>query len=342
MKRFFIRLGYVLVVAALTLVVLEGAARALGLGDPVLYYNAAWGGLRPLPGQQVERLRGARVTIDANGYRTAHPVAPGTRRVLYLGDSVTWGGSSIDDADLFTEVAADMLRPEGPVYAMNAGVNGTSLVNQAELFVAGPDSLDALVWLFPWGDVWRSYATVGFLWPARYQPRFALVEVLDNLLMRFWLPAFRHRPPPGAAFYLPEKPLDHDVLYQADLEARKTKNLDAVRAAVAEAKRRGVPVVMGITPYLHDGALLPLPDEALAFLQEMHAQGVVRFDVAAALQRAEANVPSLYLDPVHFTKEGHRTVGKALGEVLRTVLRDAFEEIALFPGAAQVAWERRL
>ena len=187
--------AYLLALAFCTLSLLEIAVRYIGFGDPILYYNAAWGGLRPIPGQQVERLAGVTVTVDDNGYRSAHPETQGSLRVLFLGDSVTWGGSRVDDSALFTEVAADVLRRQGgSVYAMNAGVNGTSLVNQAEIFSHLSDvPIDVLVWLFPWSDVERSYAALGFLWPPRFKPRFALVEVVDHLIFRFWLNAFREK-----------------------------------------------------------------------------------------------------------------------------------------------------
>jgi hypothetical protein len=88
MRRGLLWVGYSFLVALLLLVTLEVTARWLGFGTPVLYYNAAWGGMRPLPGQQLKRLKGATVTIDENGFRTARPERPDALRVLFLGDSV--------------------------------------------------------------------------------------------------------------------------------------------------------------------------------------------------------------------------------------------------------------
>ena len=97
---------YVLGVLAIGVVLLEVAARSMGLGDPVIYYNSVWGGLRPLPGQKVSRINDAQITIDANGFRTANVPIGDALRILYIGDSVTWGGSSVDDRNLFTEVCS--------------------------------------------------------------------------------------------------------------------------------------------------------------------------------------------------------------------------------------------
>jgi lysophospholipase L1-like esterase len=319
-KHILLKLGYVIVVAAVGLAALEGGARLLGLGDPVLYYNDAWGGMRPLPDQRVTRLDGATVTIDANGYRTPVADQPAAVRILYLGDSVTWGGSTVDDKALYTEVAAELLRKQGrAVYAMNAGVNGTALTNHAEVFQGYDGKLDALVWLFPWGDTTRSYATVGVLWPSRYKPRLALVEVIDVFLFKYWGRVSRDAPPPTEDF-TPEGPAGREEFFKELLAKRTERNLSAVRAAIAEAARRGVPVVLGVTPYRKGNELEPLPPEAVSFLKEMADAGATVFDVSAALADAPDDVEKLYLDVAHFSSAGHRAVGEALGAMLKQVI----------------------
>ena len=320
-----LKIGCVAAIVLLGLAALEATARYLGLGDPVLYYNDAWGGLRPLPNQQHSRLGGAVVTVDENGNRTPVRDEPGALRILYLGDSVTWGGSSIDDRDLFTEVAADAVRDKGrPVYAMNAGVNATALVNHAELFQRSVDQnvkLDAVVWLFPWGDVDRAYFSGGILWPARYKPKFALVEAIDYLIKQVWVNALREAPPAKDDFLTPNRPAGQDLSFdEQQMQDRKERNLDAVRNVVAETRRRGVPLVIGVTPYRKDDGLAPLPEEAVALLKEVAGDGVTVFDVSAALTDDSGSAAGVFLDHVHFSQEGHRRIGRALGATLSEVL----------------------
>lgn len=324
-RRRLLILVYAVIVAAAGVVVLEMAARQLGLGDPVLYYNAAWGGMRPLPDQQVRRLDDARVTVDANGFRTAQPDQAGgaadALRVLYLGDSVTWGGTALDDSTLFSERAADVLRAGGrSVYAMNAGVNGTSLMNQADIYHGLDGRADVVVWIFPWADVRRTYATAGALWPARLKPRFALVELGDHLIRQFWLPAFRRAARPEEAFARPDVPVGYEAFYGEVFSARTARNLDACRAAVRAALERGTPIVMGVTPRYADGRLAPLPDEADAFLAEMERAGVRIFDVGAALQTPPGPLAERFVDAVHYSAAGHAAVGRALGRILQALV----------------------
>ncbi|MEM0962076.1 MAG: hypothetical protein AAGK21_05980 [Bacteroidota bacterium] len=309
--------GYLVAVAAVGLAVLEIAARSLGLGDPILYHATVAGGLRPLPSQSVERVGGARVTIDASGVRSASTTADtAALRVLYLGDSVTWGGSRTDDADTFAEVAADALRQQsGSVYAMNAGVNGTSLLNAADVYRTYADSVDAVVWLFPWGDVTRSYASLGPLWPARLTPRLALVEAVDQVLFRYWLPALRERGGTAEDFEVAEFPPGYAEVGRRELAARQDSNLAAARRVLRDARQRGLPLVLGVTPTLDGAAPAPLAPAARAFLADADTLGAAIFDVHASVDAA-GGPDGLFLDAVHLTTEGHRVVGEALGAVL--------------------------
>jgi len=130
--------------------VLEFAARALGAGDPILYYNASEGGMRPLPDQRITRGQDKYVTVDSNGFRSA-ATDTSAMKILYLGDSVTWGGTKIDDSDTFAARTSLLIGEElgKTVYSMNAAVNGHSLMNQSDIYFDNDIAPDLVVWLFP-------------------------------------------------------------------------------------------------------------------------------------------------------------------------------------------------
>src|SRR5437867_13073645 len=110
----------------------EAALRLAGFGHPILYDNRAAYGYRPLPDQTRRRFGGARVHVNNLGLRGADVTPerpPGALRRLFLGDSRTWGGSCVDDAQVFATIAADRLprRHPGrftPVAALGGAVNG--------------------------------------------------------------------------------------------------------------------------------------------------------------------------------------------------------------------------
>ena len=308
---------YVLAVLVVGIVLLEFTARSMGLGDPIIYYNSVWGGLRPLPNQQVSRIDGAQITIDNNGFRTANTTVNEALRILYLGDSVTWGGSSVDDLSLFTEVASDVLREAGhDVYAMNAGVNGTSLMNHAEVYEQHKDSIDAVVWLFPWGDVTRTYVTGGFLWPPLKKPRYALVEAIDQVFRAYWLPRFRlDEDDYKEAFLAPEIPQGYGAFYEGVFQEREQKNIESLYAIAQDATNRSLPILIGISPSHTQGQLDPLLPKATRVLTTLDTMGVHLLDMHAVLETHQ-DIASLYIDPVHYNTLGHEVIGQELGQAI--------------------------
>jgi len=314
-KRLVFWAIYLAVVAAVALVVLEFAARSLGLGQPIIYYTAAIGGMRPLPGQQSVRLKGATVTIDDNGFRSAGVPGWPALRILYLGDSVTWGGSAIDDSELFSEVSADALRRAGmSVYAMNAGVNGSSLANQSELFDLYHDSVDAIVWIFPWTDAIRAYLTVGYLYPATFKPRFALVEAVDHAIRVFWVPAFRKQGEPAIDFVRPATPFGHETFFDAEFERRAERNVSAFRRSIEQAVEDDIPILVGVTPYFTERRIQDLPPDAQLILTEVKKLGASTLDLNSILSASQPE--SVFIDHVHYAAVGHKLVGEAIGDTL--------------------------
>jgi hypothetical protein len=82
----------VLVVVICTSIITAGELilRSIGLGDPILFYTTASYRFAPQPNQQQVRQRGAKVTIDSKGLRTAKDwTSPADGKLLFIGDSVT-------------------------------------------------------------------------------------------------------------------------------------------------------------------------------------------------------------------------------------------------------------
>ena len=117
----------------------EFALRTIGLGDPLLYRTHAVYGYELLPAQQAKRLRGAKVTIDANGLRGTSKW-DGHNKILFVGDSVTYGGSYVDDAELFSSLTCDLLtKSTGTEFVCgNAGTNGYGVRNMIGRLRWGP------------------------------------------------------------------------------------------------------------------------------------------------------------------------------------------------------------
>ena len=114
---------------------------ALGLGSPVLYALHPAYGYRPRPDQSV--FRRAHVRINNIGLRGLDWDRERKNKILFLGDSVTYGGSFINNRELFSELAVVGL--EG-WQSGNAGVNAWGVENVHGL-VVGADFTPAAVYV---------------------------------------------------------------------------------------------------------------------------------------------------------------------------------------------------
>jgi lysophospholipase L1-like esterase len=295
-----------LVGLAAALVVAELGLRALGLGDPVLYDNRTAWGYRPLPNQTHTRLNDATIRLNALGTRgpdVTLPRPPGTTRLLFLGDSVTWGGSYVDEAQLFSQIAADVLTQAGVphVEALNAGVNAWGPRNMLGL-VGATGGFDSSVWIVTAldDDFRRERTRIGEVPYFNVAPRFALEELLV-------LGAYR-----VLGWYRVGRP-------PQDLAMLAEENLAAYEGLVAAGRGRGARVLLVWHPTI--GALHGRPEmHHAAFTAMAHRLDVALLDLTAAYRAAGDDV---YLDGMHLTVAGHRVAGEAIGAALVDLLKPA-------------------
>jgi hypothetical protein len=104
----------------------------LGLGNPVLYDNSPIYGFRPVPNRTYNRFYGARLEFNNLGLRADSDWNGNAGdKVLFLGDSVTYGGSIIGNRDLFSAIAVKIINANRRTayIAGDAGVNAWGVEN---------------------------------------------------------------------------------------------------------------------------------------------------------------------------------------------------------------------
>jgi len=100
------------------------------LGDPVTYDDNYVYGYSPKPNQKKKRLQNSIVTINDIGLRSIHNWGQNLdkRKIIFFGDSVTYGGSYIDDLDTFAHLSCENLEDKNYICG-NAGVNSYGIFN---------------------------------------------------------------------------------------------------------------------------------------------------------------------------------------------------------------------
>jgi hypothetical protein len=284
-----------------------GLRYAAGLGQPVLYDNTYAYGYRPLPDQ--ERARGARkrIRINNHGLRATRdwPAAPDTTqvRLLYLGDSVTYGGSWIDDRETFAELSASELarRSGRDVLVGNAGVNGWGPLNILGLVQHdGFWNSDLVVVVAQEVDFERTLSHVAEtpFWNRR--PSLAIEELLSSHVAYSF----------GLRRYLPKEhfvsPVEMDSLY--------VSNLVAFLEVGRRARATGGRVLMAWHPSRAAALGAAEPNRA-RFLDAARREGFPVLDLDAPVRNA-SEPAKLFMDPLHLSVAGHALYGRAFAEAL--------------------------
>jgi hypothetical protein len=173
-------------------VMAELVLRSLGFGNAILYQTDVKAGYFPAPNQAEYRYGGF---IQTNAYGMRAPdfdVAkkPGTLRILMLGDSTLYGGSFIDQRDLYARLLDDALDAKpgaNDVEVLNMAANAWGPFNElgyVEKF--GTFGADVAVIALPIGDIYRPLIQLSGLpyFSVDAPPRLALEEVFQHLNWR--------------------------------------------------------------------------------------------------------------------------------------------------------------
>ncbi len=102
----------------------------IGLGDPIVYDSNFVYGYAPKANQKKNRFNNSVVTINDVGLRSIENWSEKekSKKIVFFGDSVTYGGSYIDDKDTFVFLSCKNLKQLNIVCG-NAGVNSYGIHN---------------------------------------------------------------------------------------------------------------------------------------------------------------------------------------------------------------------
>jgi hypothetical protein len=308
MKKVLVPLAIAFLTLCLCLAGLEYYLRSDGFGYPPLYESDPAVGYLLKPSQSLTRTNGCRVIINGLGMRspgTTRNKPKGVSRVLVLGDSVPYGGSYIDQDDIFTSVAERLLNSDGKRYeVLNAGVNALGPRNiSAYVRTRGVYQSDMVIIYFPWGNLrrgWTNFYIVPF-WSN--SPRWALAEyfrqgcwMIFGRLSQRWkdLNAFKN---------------------DRNLEL----NLKALQEVRGYCDKLDTPVYFFWSPGLSNfyQETDKLDNDRKAFRERFPRE--VRVDMKPILAAA-GDPRKLYKDSVHYSREGHLVVGRYLAAFISTRL----------------------
>ncbi|MCX5796589.1 MAG: hypothetical protein NTY77_13930 [Elusimicrobia bacterium] len=278
--------------------------RFMGLGNPPLYDSSPFYGYRLLPNQKIKRFHGAEIKVNNLGLRAqADWQGDVKNKVLFLGDSVAYGGSYIDNSELFAVLAVGTIA--GHVGG-DAGVNGWGIENIHGLVVGTHFTpASTYVTVVTEGDFYRGLTRMSGLPFFNKKPTCALEEVIlfltneiDNNRRYVEWQSFASQHEQEAVV---EKAVIKLQEMDEFLKKRKSKHLIFISPSRAQV--------------LHGDSKEPLVRQML----EKH--GIKTIYILDKLAKMPAvRQAAIFYDSIHLTKEGHRVWADIIGLELREVL----------------------
>ncbi|MDP9083513.1 MAG: hypothetical protein M3N50_07090 [Pseudomonadota bacterium] len=286
--------------AAAILGIVEMTSRMIfGLGSPVLFEVDPNFGSYPRPNQRLHRFF---VDIDTNQYgMRSSPFAPKKQadeyRILFVGDSVPFGTTYIDQRDIFVEQIDLRLRQKKNVRAviMNASSPGWAPSNELGFIkTRGLYDADLVVLVYNTKDLTQQFSAYrdSPITPLA-NPRFAISE----LWLRYVIPRLFPQlavVDPGSTAAQGKPRLSDEALVMETIE--RTKEFVA---------SKGARFVILYSPVFTDDVRSYQSDwdEALARLKRWGIQeGVPIIDMTNSVSRNSARV---YVDGIHLRKAGN-------------------------------------
>lgn len=319
-SRWLLALGCLLLVSFGGEFILEW----LGFGSPALVVQNSFTNYELRPEQNVVRRwplsedRVSRVKTNSLGMRADeispnHP--PGVLRIFFVGDSITYGTTQVDQSHIFTELVHHDLPGilHQPVEVMNAAVGGWAIENELDFVKEhGVQQADRVILCINSADPSQSkseftsdggLSTEEYPWPKGYRELFsrAISPMAFKLLLRFgihWSAVHEVAVDPGVTTSNDSRTLDHNLHL-----------LDEFQSYVSSAHAKFSILYI---PFIREVADPKISEKGREAVKNWAADHNVPFLYVSTMYGA-ANLDDFTLrDHTHFNALGNRMVANAI------------------------------
>ncbi len=294
-----------LLVTAVLLTVAEGILRTQGFGaEAVLYASDPTVGYYTAPNQKLGRY-GGRVETNRFGMRApaySPEKPPGTFRILMLGDSTLYGGSYVDQDELYARLLEKRLNQltggAGKVEVLNMGVNGWGPFHERGYVIKfGTFGADLAMICGPTEDLNRTaYGLMSVpFFAVENPPILALEEVFMHLTWQYR----RNR-------------TSLSLAWQSE---QAISGVGEYGRLIDDLRARGAEVIMELLPSREAGMGMPIltkEEDWLGQLQVLGAHRKVPVHFPAKVFVGRGTAEELYHDRTHLHVKGHAVYAEYL------------------------------
>lgn len=263
----------------------------IGFGNPVLYDSSPLYGFRPLPDQQASGRYGLKIKFNNLGLRSNEDWDNNINdKIIFLGDSVTYGGIYIPSDKLFSHLAAESF---AGFKSGDAGVNAWGVENIYGLIVES-GFLPAKIYIttLPEMDFYRGLTRIQGSAFFNKKPRFALLDLLHYVCYMFNNTKYL-RWENSASLATKKKVVENAVL--------KLKEMDSF------LKARGFLHIIFISPdkkqVVNGAGKDPIVSQLLTQYQ---LNPIYILDQIQAFHFAKKEKVGIFYDAIHLSEKGHQ------------------------------------
>ena len=300
MKKYLYFLLSIFLIVIVPLIVTETILRYIGLGDPIRYDSNYVYGYSPKINQSKKRFKNSKITINEVGLRSVEKWQIDKKKILFIGDSITYGGSYIDDKELFSHLTCVEIKE---FICGNAGVNAYSVINMVyrSKYDLRIKNAEVVIFLVAPGDFYREYAdaqTAHFYLNSKNYILPAIAEAISFFSTKY-----------DINNYISKKN-DSSSKNIYDLIDVSIETLDKEIIRLEKYKK----VFLFYTIEKDDpNSEKELNKYILKSLKEKLSKEFINL----SLTLKDSNY---FYDSVHYTKDGHKAVSKKIISTLKTVL----------------------
>lgn len=292
-----------------------GLRLGAGLGDPPLFQRDDEIGYLMAPGQEVFRL-GNRIAINRFHQRSEEvsvdPV-PETTRILFVGDSITFGISAVDQSETYPEIVAENLRKKGHlVEALNASAISWGIGNE-RAYVERFGTFGSRVAVLQIGsaDLLQPTSTSEAVGIHPAYPDRKPLTAMGELLFRYILPRVT---------ILRFGTLEEEPVSKADRDRQFSKNMHEFKELVADISLRGTLPVILLIPGLAElitgpSSLDRYEPYRKRFIELVGDLSLPLIDIAS-LWNGDPHLAEYYYDGTHLTAKGNAALAHIIVDAL--------------------------
>jgi len=218
----FLTFVIILLFIIVSIFLCELVLRVIGLGDPVIHQTSPVWRYSLAANQTKKRFNNNIVKVNSAGLRANSEWVKkkDNKLILILGDSVTYGGSKIDNNQLFSEKLCKHLGQE--FTCGNAGINGYGVLNMVlrSRYDKRIANADIVIFVVILQDFWRGLVDIGLVHYFTSDPNkilSAMEEALNYVGWRYDINRYlAHKTKPNTNKSSEKNDLENQIFYSSE------------------------------------------------------------------------------------------------------------------------------